>query len=486
MGTSYSVAAGNGGRDARPTVVDVFSGVGGLSLGFEQAGFDVLACLEYDPIHAACHAFNFPRTAVVCADAATVSANELRESIRLGSERHGREDTGAVIDVVVGGPPCQGFSVGGRMELADGRNRLVFAFARVVGILKPKYFAMENVPAIRHATNLLPGGDETVEPEPGSLLNSLVREFDDLGYDICEEEILNACDYSVPQDRRRFVLLGVRRGLADADLPSPTVRPKPKRTGASLSSVRLRQTKGLPSGPSVRDAIGDLPDADAFSELLTADEMRISPPEADNLSPYAAAMRCIDRDDDDYSYTRTWNPELLTSSRRTQHSAETIKRFKGTEPGESEPISRFYRLDPDGLCGTLRAGTGYERGSFSAPRPIHYAFPRVITVREAARLHSYPDWFRFHSTKWHGFRQVGNSIPPLLGRAIGAKLAEALGHEPAVPKSKISLGDPSSLSLGSQDAAKHLGVSHGEMPSHSNRTRRGRETSAKKEPVVAR
>lgn len=372
------------------------------------------------------------------------------------------------------------------MELADSRNRLVFAFARIVGILQPKYFAMENVPAIRHATNLLPGNEEAVAPEPGSLLNSLVREFDGLGYDICQEDILNACDYGVPQDRRRFVLLGVRRGLEDADLPSPRVRPKPKRTGASLSGVRARRTEGLPSGPSVRAAIGDLPNADLFDELLIADETRISSPEAATLTHFATAMRCIDRDQGDYSYARTWDPELLTSSRRTQHSPETIRRFKGTDPGASEPVSRFYRLDPDGLCGTLRAGTGYERGSFSAPRPIHYAFPRVITVREAARLHSYPDWFRFHSTKWHGFRQVGNSIPPLLGRAIGAKIAEALGHEPVVPKLEISLGDPSSLSLGSQEAAKHLGVSHDAMPSHAHRTRKGRGSSVKDEPVVAR
>ena len=370
------------------------------------------------------------------------------------------------------------------MELADSRNRLVFAFARIVGVLQPKYFAMENVPAIRHATNLLPGDEEGAEPEPGSLLNSLVREFDDLGYDICEEEILNACDYGVPQDRRRFVLLGVRRGLADADLPAPTVRPKPKRKGAQLSSVRSRRTEGLPPGPSVRAAISDLPDADTFDVLLTADETKTAPPKVAGLVPYAAAMRGVEREDDDYSYARVWDPEMLTSSRRTQHSSGTIQRFRETDPGASEPVSRFYRLDAGGLCGTLRAGTGYDRGSFSAPRPIHYAFPRVITVREAARLHSYPDWFRFHSTKWHGFRQVGNSIPPLLGRAIGAEIAKALGHKPVVPKSKIQLGDPLSLSLGSQEAAKLLGASHDAMPSHADRTR-ARKSSAKKQPVVA-
>ncbi|WP_458020251.1 DNA cytosine methyltransferase, partial [Klebsiella pneumoniae] len=78
-------------------------------------------------------------------------------------------------------------------------------------------------------------------------------------------------------------------------------------------------------------------------------------------------------------------------------------------PDTVEPISRFKKLSMNGLCNTLRAGTASDRGAFTSPRPIHPIYPRVITVREAARLHSYPDWFRFHVTKWHGFRQVGNS-----------------------------------------------------------------------------
>ena len=465
----------------------MFGGVGGFSLGFEQAGFDVVACLEYDPIHAACHAYNFPKTAVLCADAATVSAGDLKSAVRLGLAKHGRGGKGGGVDVVIGGPPCQGFSVGGRLELADSRNRLVFAFARIVGLLKPKYFVMENVPAIRHATNLATENGCASQSEPGSLLNSLFREFDRLGYDVCQEEILNACDFGVPQDRRRFVLVGGKRGL-DVDLPTPTVRPRPKRSGSSLSSTRSRLTEGLPTGPSVQEAISDLPDADNFVELLVADEVVVDPPKKTGLSAYAKSMKCLSQDADDYSYPRVWNRRLLTSSRRTQHSPETITRFSATKPGESESVSRFYKLDPSGLCGTLRAGTGYERGSFSAPRPIHYKLPRVITVREAARLHSYPDWFRFHSTKWHGFRQVGNSIPPLLGRVIGSKIIDALELDPIIPDDLVPLGNASSLSLGSQDAARLLGVSHDAMPSHADRTRTRRKSAkgSPKKPLAAK
>jgi DNA (cytosine-5)-methyltransferase 1 len=117
----------------------------------------------------------------------------------------------------------------------------------------------------------------------------------------------------------------------------------------------------------------------------------------------------------------------LTSSLRTEHTKLSSQRFTQTPPGKVEPVSRFHKLAPHGLCNTLRACTDSARGAFTSPRPIHYRFPRVITVREAARLHSYPDWFRFHATKWHGFREIGNSVPPLLGRAVAGEIMKALG-----------------------------------------------------------
>ncbi len=113
---------------------------------------------------------------------------------------------------------------------------------------------------------------------------------------------------------------------------------------------------------------------------------------------------------------------LLTSSTRTVHSPASIERFRTVANGQLEKISHFLKLDPDGICNTLRAGTPSNRGAFTAPRPIHPSAPRCITVREAARLHSYPDWFRFHSTKWHGFRQIGNSVPPLLARSVAQQM----------------------------------------------------------------
>jgi DNA (cytosine-5)-methyltransferase 1 len=100
-----------------------------------------------------------------------------------------------------------------------------------------------------------------------------------------------------------------------------------------------------------------------------------------------------------------------------------------TEPGSNEAVSRFHRLEKDELAPTLRAGTGPVQGSFMAPRPIHPVEARCITVREAARLHSFPDWFCFHSTKWHAFRQIGNAVPPFLGRAVARSIRQVIVAE---------------------------------------------------------
>lgn len=149
---------------------------------------------------------------------------------------------------------------------------------------------------------------------------------------------------------------------------------------------------------------------------------------------------------------------MLTSSARTLHSDISRRRFSETRPGDVEPISRFYRLPPDGLSNTLRAGTDGARGAFTSPRPIHFSYPRCITVREMARLHGFPDWFRLNATKWHGARQIGNAVAPPLARAIARSVAGSLGKEVSRPAEMIELGDPSLLYLELSGAAKHFGV----------------------------
>ena len=354
---------------ARPIVIDLFVGVGGLSLGFEQAGFDIVSAVEYDPVHAAVHEFNFPLAQTVCADLAKLTPEAIRLAAREGLKRHGRQpselDRG--IDVVIGGPPCQGFSLIGHRAINDPRNSLVFRFMEIVGALRPRYFVMENVPGMRV------GGHSSILAE---LVDRFERVF---GYRVVKPvQVLNAAQYGVPQDRRRLILLGYRTDVKPPSYPSPTVRAR-----ATIQALELIP---LPIGPTVQDAIGDLPDLDDFDQLLCSDFVRLSKRTLarmnKHMSAYAKRLRGLEADDEDYSYRRVWDQTLLTSSLRTVHTKESILRFQATSPGNVEPISRFLRLAPDGLCNTLRAGSGSERGAFTSPRPIHPFRPRVLSVRE--------------------------------------------------------------------------------------------------------
>jgi DNA (cytosine-5)-methyltransferase 1 len=422
-----------------------------LSLGLEQAGFDVVAAVEYDPVHAAVHAFNFPLTEVLCADvSAPLPPERLLGAVATGLAKHGRDAASwdRTIDLIAGGPPCQGFSWIGKRLIDDKRNQLVFHFFRLVSALEPRCFVMENVPGMAQ------GGH-------ASILDELIAEFEEAGYRFPDNgtnkyRILNASDFGVPQDRRRLFLIGTREDQDRlVEPPSPSCCPVPKRSG-----MPARSECGLPKGPSVWDAIGDLPDADEYPALETADEVRLSRERLarieEEASEYARRLMGLAVDSQDFSHPRQWDRALLTSSTRTKHTQESVDRFYATSPGATEPVSRFYRLDPAGLCNTLRAGSGSERGAFTSPRPLHPKLSRVLTNREAARLHSYPDWFRVHATKWHGFRQIGNSVAPLVGRAVGASVASALGVVPTKPQKLLPLGDTALLTMTMSEATTHF------------------------------
>jgi DNA (cytosine-5)-methyltransferase 1 len=403
------------GNGNRPIGVDLFAGAGGLSLGFEQAGFDVAVAVEYDPIHAATHEYNFPDCATICRSVADIDGEYIRAHSRVGK---------ADVDVVFGGAPCQGFSMIGKRAFDDPRNHLVYHFVRIVAELKPKYFIFENVRGLTIG-------------EHKKFLQEIIAEFKSKGYKIQEDyQVLNAMSFGVPQDRQRLFLMGARKGQGLPKYPAETHA----LPGANLD-LGFAQTT-----PTVWEALGDLPEADHYDELLDRDWVEA---EFTKPSEYAKALR---------QKTEKGRPrELLTSSLRTIHTALSQERFKATAHGETEPISRFLKLDPNGVCNTIRAGTATDRGAFTSPRPIHPFSPRCITVREGARLHSYPDWFRFHVTKWHGFRQVGNSVPPLLGQAVASKIMEQVGDK-ADDEQPRSVGDPSLLEFNMSGAAARYAV----------------------------
>jgi DNA (cytosine-5)-methyltransferase 1 len=414
----------------RPIGVDLFAGVGGMSLGFEQAGFDVLAAVELDPIHCAAYEFNFPFWSILCKSVVDTTGEEIRSRSAIGNRD---------IDVVFGGSPCQGFSTIGKRALDDPRNALVFHFLRLVLELKPKYFVFENVPGLtlgKHRQFLL----------------EIIEEFRAKGYEVeANYKVLNAANFGVPQNRARLFLLGCRQGFFLPKYPQPLTR-----------ATKLKKSKylinlpHLPIAPTVWDALCDLPEVERYPQLLQRDWAIV---EYGKPSNYSSQLRGLFPSENDYSYDRQFDPRILTSSLRTSHKLESITRFSTTKPGETESISRFHKLAPQGICNTLRAGTASNRGAFTSPRPIHPFSPRCITVREAARLHSYPDWFRFHVTKWHGFRQVGNSVPPLLAKAVATEIIRALEVVPIKPKNKLPLGDENLLQQNMSRAAIAYGVS---------------------------
>lgn len=406
-----------------------------MSLGFEQAGFDVLVAVDNDPVHLATHQYNFPKTSTLCQDVATLDTQELFEAASAAAEalpHRGRVADN--LDCVFGGPSCQGFSSIGRRNPSDPRNTLLGQFARVVEDLSPRSFVMENVPGL-----LAPSYERT--------LKNLLARFDAAGYVLANHGrplVLDAADFGVPQRRKRVFIVGVRDNEVLPEVP-----------------------KELEERVSVCDALADLPNVDGFEALLKQDWVSLSISQQRRMektaSAYARRMRLSS---DGFAYPRLWDPTLLTSSGRTVHTPAVVKRFKDTPPGSEEIVSRNPRLNPTAQSTTLRAGTGRDHGSFSAARPIHYDYPRVITVREAARLHSFPDWFRLHVTKWHGFRQVGNSVPPLLARAVAQSVVGALGSSPS-EGSRIELGDPALLEMSLHEAADHFGYARSLLPKDS-------------------
>lgn len=409
----------------RPIGVDLFAGVGGFSLGFEQAGFDVCAAVEIDPVHAAAHEFNFPNCKVIAKSVVGLSAAEIRDKAGIGHQ---------TVDVVFGGAPCQGFSMIGHRVLDDPRNALVKEFVRLVAELDASYFVFENV------KGLTVGNHRAV-------LFEMIAELETRGYSVVSPwKVLNSVNFRVPQDRERVILIGAKKGLPLPSYPQPFTR-------AAGTPPTL---EGLAEGPSVRDALADIPDAESYGALLTTDSVAVD--WWGVTSDYAKDMRCLTPLSWCFGYPRKWNPKVLSASMRTEHSEISRRRFSETAAGTVEPISRFFKLPVVGVANTLRAGTDSARGAFTSPRPIHYLHPRCITVREMARLHGFPDWFRFHETKWHGARQIGNAVAPPLARAIAAQLVLVMDLFPQRPRKPIALGDPKLLSMGMAEAAAYFGI----------------------------
>ena len=365
-------------------VVDLFCGAGGLSLGAARAGLAVRGAVDTDPKALETHSRNFPGTVHLNEDVAGLTGRSLKSLLGL-----------ARIDGIVGSPPCQGFSVIGKRDSLDARNELFAEFFRLVSEVRPAFYLAENVPGIMHDMHraVLERAISVVERE----------------YDVMQPMDLAANDYGAPTTRRRMFFVGFRKGAA---LPPARQRFDPS---PGAGTVRVRDAlSGLPTriDPRRQTEESGWLEVD-FSRSAKGYAQRLRGRVPPGVGDHAALGRLRARGE-------------VSGFLGTIHSAEVARRYDALGAGERDCISKSYRLDPDGFCPTLRAGTGPDRGRFQAVRPIHPTECRVITPREAARLQGFPDWFQFHHTKWHTFRQIGNSVSPILAEHVFSVIARAL------------------------------------------------------------
>lgn len=389
------------------TMIDLFSGAGGLSEGLCKAGFHALFASEIVPAYAATYKKNHPSAQVLTADIRTVDANEVREELNI---------TRGELDLLAGGPPCQGFSINAPIRsVLDQRNHLFKEYLRFVDAFAPRAILIENVPGL-------------VSFEHGETLHAILDSLAELGYG-ADVRILGAAYYGVPQMRWRTIILGVRgKKLPKFAFPEPLyhapIRPNFTTTFDGQQLVKLPSTTAPLKFTTVADAIGDLPPLQSGERGAEVKEYICQP-----LCDYQRRSRI--------GSSGIYNHEAPRLSKENQ------ARLKYIKPGgnwtdipeellpegmkrarKSDHTKRYGRVTPDGLASTILTKCDPHWGAY-----FHYNQDRTFTVREAARLQSFPDHFIFTGTQVQQFAQVGNAVPPLLAEAIGLALKSVLEEE---------------------------------------------------------
>lgn len=352
----------------KPRVIDLFAGVGGLSLGFEKKGFDIVLANEYDASIAASYIANHKNTKMIVGDITSLDLEDTFGKLA------------GTIDVVIGGPPCQGFSQKGqRKTIHDERNFLFKYYVSVVELVNPKYFVMENVP------NLLTA-------EGGYFRHEIEELFNKLGYSL-EYGVLNASDYGVPQNRRRAVIIGKLNG----DAPK---LPVPKRNNVTIWDA-ISDLAYLESGEGSEEQEYKYPAESDYEKMLRKDSSKLFNHRATKHSPLALERLAL--------IPPNAGREVLPE----EHLTKSI--YSGT----------WTRMKKDEISVTITT-------RFDTPSSGKFTHPflnRAITVREAARIQSFPDNFHFVGNKGSQMKQVGNAVPPLLAAAIAEVIMNDIKEE---------------------------------------------------------
>ena len=362
---------------SQPKVIDLFAGVGGLSLGAARAGFTVALAVERDKHALAAHKKNFPKSNHSAADIRRLTGEKVLQAAGLEAGE---------LDGLIGGPPCQGFSIIGHRRAADSRNNLFQKFFSLVAECRPKFFVAENV------LGILDGQYDPIRREALALVDDYV---------VLTPMKFKASDFGAATSRERAFFVGYR-----ADAVAPISESDFDALKVKRAVTVARALRGLP--PRIYSSwlaeeqgwrsVGKLPENNFTDKIVNGVPQNIGDPEA---------------------LRRHREERMVSGCLGTRHTDEVAARYARMKPGEKDEISKTVRLKANGLCPTLRAGTDASRGSYQAVRPVHPTAARVYyPAREAARLQGFPDWFQFAPSKWHSFRQIGNSVSPFVAESI--------------------------------------------------------------------
>lgn len=385
------------------TLVDIFAGAGGLSCGLTSAGYQSILANELDPIYGSTFQRNHPETEMVVGDVREVSESDIRK--RLGVSK-------GDVTLLAGGPPCQGFSVNAPIRsLDDDRNHLFREFIRIAAELLPKAILIENVPGI-------------ISLAKGTVVKEIYKELQALGYKV-DHKILFAGHYGVPQMRFRTIFIAIHGGKKRVEFPLPTHDAKAVAnfTGSKelcITPLPLFQQNLKPQTP-VGHVFTDLPSLKSGEKTEIATYTSSIP-----LNEYQRKLR----NGSDFVRNHCCNNLGAINLERLKYIPQGgswrdiphdllpagLQRAR-----RSDHTKRYGRLDPSALCSTVLTKCDPHWGSFFHPEQ-----DRVISVREAARIQSFPDFYEFLGSITQQYEQVGNAVPPMMAEAIGVAICEAL------------------------------------------------------------
>ncbi len=386
----------------RPKVIDLFCGAGGLSLGFENAGFQILCAVENhsDPINT--YSTNRLETQnrlnYLIEDIRNIKKSNIYNTIAKSFKLKPK------IDVVIGGSPCQGFSLRGRREINDPRNNLVFEFFRIVDEVKPEIFVFENVSGLLMKNNR-------------TFLLSIIERIEKLKYHICMD-LLNSSDYGVPQNRKRLIIIG-SKNINNIFFPKKSIYKEIKHIFEKfeLESPNYNVIPVVKNKVSIYDALDDI----AYEKVI------------ESPIKYRKKTKSI------YQKFMRINSDKLYNHITTKHRKKSLKIFSMLKPGQgTQDLPEEFRVNRRSL---QRMEQHKQSRTITCCNEdfIHYTLDRIITIREMARLQSFPDNYIFQGTRTTGgnsrkfsccqVQQVGNSVPPLLAQAIAEGVLKMLKYK---------------------------------------------------------